>query len=56
MVENLRGSLSGAAGPIDAVVDPGGPGSEPGLYLFAEDATAVAQLGLKVAKFYAATR
>jgi hypothetical protein len=56
MVESLRVSVSGVAGPIDAVVDPGGPGSEPGLYLFGEDATAVAQLGLKVAKSYAIAR
>ncbi len=56
MVESLRTSMAGLARQLDALVDPGGPGTEPGLYLFAESATAVAALGLKVARAYAVAR
>jgi len=52
MLDSLRESLSGRVDPVDAVVDPGGPGSEPGLYLFASDATSVAELGLKISRAY----
>jgi len=38
---------------LDAIIDLGGSGIEPGLYLFAEDAVTVAQLGLRVARAYA---
>lgn len=50
----LRAALKRATGPVAAVVDPGAPGLEPGLYLFARDAVEVVQLGLKVARSYAA--
>lgn len=56
MVDGLRASLTALTGPVDAIVDPGGPGSEPSLYLFGEDSMVVAELGLRVARSYAASR
>jgi len=56
IVEGLRDTLNKVDRQIDALVDPGGPGSEPGLYLFGEDAMAVAELGVKVARSCAASR
>jgi predicted fused transcriptional regulator/phosphomethylpyrimidine kinase/predicted transcriptional regulator len=56
MIGSLRAALGGAMGPVGAVVDPGAPGLEPGLYLFAHDALEVARQGLKVARSYAAER
>jgi predicted fused transcriptional regulator/phosphomethylpyrimidine kinase/predicted transcriptional regulator len=50
----LRLALRHSAGPVTAVVDPGGPGLEAGLYLFARDALGVVQLGLQVARAYSA--
>jgi predicted fused transcriptional regulator/phosphomethylpyrimidine kinase/predicted transcriptional regulator len=52
MLEALRAKLVTAANPTDALIDLGGPGIEPGLYLFAGDAPEVAQLGLRVARAY----
>lgn len=54
--EDLREALRGTAGPFDAVVDPGGPASEPGTYLFADDPTGVAEAGLRIARSYATIR
>lgn len=51
-LESLRASLARSSGHVRAVADPGGPGLEPGLYLFAPDAVAVAELGLKLAIAY----
>jgi XRE family transcriptional regulator, thiamine biosynthesis regulator len=56
LLENLRSSIRGLSAPIDAIADPGGEGSEPGLYLFAATPTAVAELALKMARSYAAAR
>jgi hypothetical protein len=54
MIGSLNSALRRAAGPVAAVVDPGAPGLEPGLYLFAHDAERVVQLGLRIARTYAA--
>jgi predicted fused transcriptional regulator/phosphomethylpyrimidine kinase/predicted transcriptional regulator len=54
MIASLKSALGSAKARVEAVVDPGAPGLEPGLYLFAIDAVEVAQLGLKVARAYAA--
>jgi XRE family transcriptional regulator, thiamine biosynthesis regulator len=54
MIGPLRAALKRAVGPWAAVIDPGAPGLEPGLYLFAHDAVEVVQLGLRVARAYAA--
>ncbi|MDA4114082.1 MAG: hypothetical protein OK474_08555 [Thaumarchaeota archaeon] len=54
MIGPLRAALKRATGPVVGVIDPGAPGLEPGLYLFAHDAVKVVHLGLKVALAYAA--
>ena len=54
MMGSLVRALRRSEVPVDAVVDPGAPGLEPGLYLFARDAVEVVRLGLKVARAYAA--
>ncbi len=56
MIGSLRAALGRATGPVDAVVDPGASGLEPGLYLFGHDALEVVRQGLKVARSYAAER
>ena len=56
MIGSLRAALGRGTGPVEAVVDPGAPGLEPGLYLFGHDALEVAKVGLKVARSYAAER
>lgn len=50
----LRARLStpGGAGGFEAVVDLGGEGVEPSLYLFAEDATKVVRRALQIARAY----
>jgi predicted fused transcriptional regulator/phosphomethylpyrimidine kinase/predicted transcriptional regulator len=55
LLESLKSSLKDSPGP-DAVVDPGGQGTEPGLYLFAEGPVAVAELALRLARSYAVAR
>lgn len=55
-VENLRVALRKKSAPLDAIVDPGGQASEPGTYLFAEDPTAVAEMGLRIARSYSMAR
>ncbi|MDA4122294.1 MAG: hypothetical protein OK456_03835 [Thaumarchaeota archaeon] len=52
LLASLDEKLRDAPGPIEAVVDRGGPGIEPGLYLFAGDASRVAQIGLRLARAY----
>jgi XRE family transcriptional regulator, thiamine biosynthesis regulator len=52
MLGTLREKLKLSSSPIDALVDRGGSGIEPGLYLFAGDALKVAELGLRVARAY----
>jgi XRE family transcriptional regulator, thiamine biosynthesis regulator len=53
----LRARLSapGGAAAFEALVDLGGEGVEPSLYLFAEDAVRVVRRALEVAKAYAAS-
>ncbi|MDG7005752.1 MAG: hypothetical protein JRM86_02330 [Nitrososphaerota archaeon] len=55
VVASLRSSLSGGGltGDLGAVVDPGGEGMEPSLYLFAEDAEGVVRRALEIARDYA---
>ncbi len=53
LLASLGKKLRDAPGPIEAIVDRGGPGIEPGLYLFAGDAPRVAQVGLRLARAYA---
>lgn len=48
-----RLSSSGGAGSFTAVVDLGGEGVEPSLYLFAPDATKVVRRALEIARAYA---
>jgi len=55
MLQELRTSMSKVSSELDAVVDPGGEGTEPGLYLFAEDPAKVAELGLRIARGYSAS-
>lgn len=55
-IENLRNALSGVSGPVNAIVDPGAQGTEPGTYLFAGDPAGVAELGLKISRAYATMR
>lgn len=52
MIRSLTVALRRATRPIEAVIDPGAPGLEPGLYLFAHDAVDVVRLALKVASAY----
>ncbi len=52
VVESLRQKIRESRGEFDALVDTGGPGLEPNLYLFAADAVEVASLAIKVAKLY----
>ena len=54
MISSLREALNRATSPVEAVIDPGAPGLEPGVYLFAHDAVEVVRLGLKVARAYLA--
>jgi XRE family transcriptional regulator, thiamine biosynthesis regulator len=53
----LRARLSapGGGGEFEAVVDSGGEGVEPSLYLFAEDATKVVRRALEIARAYTAS-
>jgi len=53
MMRSLSLSLRRSETPVEAVIDPGAPGLEPGLYLFAHDAVEVVRLGLKIARVYA---
>ncbi|MDA4118653.1 MAG: hypothetical protein OK455_09945, partial [Thaumarchaeota archaeon] len=50
----VRASLSSPnrPGDFEAIVDVGGEGVEPSLYLFAEDAVKVAERALQIAKEY----
>jgi predicted fused transcriptional regulator/phosphomethylpyrimidine kinase/predicted transcriptional regulator len=52
MMRSLRSAVRAASKPVRSVVDPGAPGLEPGLYLFAGDALAVARQGLELARAY----
>ena len=53
-VSALASRLASANSAFDAVIDPGGKGVEPSLYLFGRSATEVAALAVRVAKFYSA--
>jgi predicted fused transcriptional regulator/phosphomethylpyrimidine kinase/predicted transcriptional regulator len=52
--EALRRKLRGETATFDAVVDQGGSGIEPNLYLFGKGAQEVAELALKLARAYSA--
>jgi predicted fused transcriptional regulator/phosphomethylpyrimidine kinase/predicted transcriptional regulator len=52
LLASLDEKLRDTPGPIEAIVDRGGPGIEPGLYLFGADASRVAQIGLRLARAY----
>lgn len=54
MVSELAMKLADAKPGIDAIVDPGGKGVEPNLYLFGRSATEVASLAVKMARLYSA--
>lgn len=51
-VEALKRRLSGARGDFDAVIDSGGMGVEPNVYLFGASPASVADLAVKVARLY----
>jgi len=57
VIEALRARLDSQEGkkPFEAVVDLGGQGVEPSLYLFAEDASGVTRMGLEIARRYASS-
>jgi predicted fused transcriptional regulator/phosphomethylpyrimidine kinase/predicted transcriptional regulator len=50
----LVSKLASVRQDFDAVIDPGGKGIEPNLYLFGRSATEVASLALRIAKLYSA--
>jgi len=52
--EALEGRLKSASGTFNAVVDEGGNGVEPNLYLFAKGAREVAGIALRLAEYYSA--
>lgn len=52
--EALGKKLAGTSGPFDAVIDEGGAGIEPNLYLFAKGAKEAVDLALRLAKGYSA--
>jgi predicted fused transcriptional regulator/phosphomethylpyrimidine kinase/predicted transcriptional regulator len=52
--EALEEELKSEPGPFDAIIDEGGNGIEPNLYLFAKGAREVAELALKLARAYSA--
>jgi predicted fused transcriptional regulator/phosphomethylpyrimidine kinase/predicted transcriptional regulator len=57
VLEALRATLSkGHAGSFEAVVDLGGEGLEPSLYLFADDAIKVVRRSLDIARAYASAQ
>jgi predicted fused transcriptional regulator/phosphomethylpyrimidine kinase/predicted transcriptional regulator len=53
-VEALERKLESSPGPFDVVVDEGGSGIEPNVYLFAKGAREVAELAIKLARTYSA--
>lgn len=52
--EALEKELASTSGPFDAIIDEGGAGIEPNLYLFAKGAREVVELALRLAKAYSA--
>ena len=56
VVEALTRQMKESDGPFDAIVDSGGSGIEPSLYLFAADPVEVARLALKLARLYSMGR
>ncbi len=52
--ESLQRKLASATGPFDAIIDEGGSGIEPNVYLFARGAREAAGLALKLARAYSA--
>lgn len=56
IVEALIRQMKESSGPFDVIVDTGGSGIEPSLYLFATDPVEVARLALKIARLYSMGR
>ncbi len=56
VVEVLTRQMKESSGPFDVIVDSGGSGIEPSLYLFAIDPVEVARLALKIARLYSMGR
>jgi predicted fused transcriptional regulator/phosphomethylpyrimidine kinase/predicted transcriptional regulator len=52
VLEAIRESLMRAGASFDAVIDRGGEGTEPNVYLFGKDALSVAELAVRIAKEY----
>ncbi len=52
--EALQRRLKSATSPFDAIVDEGGSGFEPNVYLFAKGAKEVAELAVRLARAYSA--
>jgi predicted fused transcriptional regulator/phosphomethylpyrimidine kinase/predicted transcriptional regulator len=52
--EALQEKLKSATGSFDAIIDEGGNGIEPNLYLFAKGAREVAEIALRLARAYSA--
>lgn len=55
LIEELRRSLLTSPAPIDALIDPGAQGSEPGLYLFSRDPLTLAEMAMRLARSYVTT-
>jgi len=53
-VKAIERTLKSSRGQFDAIVDSGGSGIEPNLYLFAKSAREVARLAVKLAQIYSA--
>ena len=56
VVEALTRQMKESVGSFDVIVDSGGSGIEPSLYLFAADPVEVARLALKIARLYSLGR
>lgn len=54
VVGALAAKLRASSGPFDAVVDRGGRGLEPNVYLFGPDAVGLARLAVRIAEAYSA--
>lgn len=52
VLEAISASLARAGAGFDAVVDRGGEGTEPNVYLFAKDAVSAAELAVRIAREY----
>lgn len=55
VVEAIRSRLASTEAGFETIVDEGGPGMEPSLYLLGSDAVSVAKLALKISRAYVAS-